>query len=109
LGHNIEALNREILTHSLAPPHLIHPTTPAHIKTNPIRHPIHPIIDHYKKPTKDTYNMINKNNTHTYANGYYRMAYSTTKISHKDNYFPIIVPGEPNLREIADEPDEFGK
>ena len=52
MEHNIKPLNKQILTHPPAPPHLIHLTTPTHIKDNPIRYPIHSFIDHYKNQPK---------------------------------------------------------
>ena len=60
MEHSIEPLNIEILTHQPASPHLTNLTTSAHIKNNPTGYPIHSIIDHYIKPTKDKYKIIKK-------------------------------------------------
>lgn len=58
MEHNIKPVNNE--THPLAPPHLTHMTTPTHIKSNPIKYPIHSIINQYIKPIKNKYQIIKK-------------------------------------------------
>ena len=92
MEHNIEPLNREILTHPLATQHLIHPTKPTHIQNNPIRYPIHSIIDHHITPTKDKYKIIKNINTYTYANGNYPRAQSITKKLPHRELFPYNLP-----------------
>ena len=61
--HNIEPRSREI---PINPPMPLHPPQPKpllNIKNNPIRYPIHSILDHKEIKTKDKYKITNKYQT----------------------------------------------
>ena len=60
IEHNIEPRDRIASIHPPTPPHPPHPTPPTNIKNNPIRYPIHSIIDHKENTTKQKYKITKK-------------------------------------------------
>ena len=61
--HNIEPRFRESPIHPPMPPHPPQPKPPLNIKNNPIRYPIHSILDHKEIKTKDKYKITKKYQT----------------------------------------------
>ena len=62
--HNIAARTREAPIHPPTPPHLLRSIPPLNIKNNPVRHPIHSILDHKEIKTKDKYKITKKYQTY---------------------------------------------
>ena len=63
LDHNIEPRTLETHTQPSTLPHPPQPLPPQNIKNNPIRYPIHSILDHKDIKTKDKYKIIKEYQT----------------------------------------------
>ena len=61
--HNVEPRTREIPIHPLMPPHPPQSKPLLNIKNNPIRYPIHSILDHKEIKTKDKNKITKKYQT----------------------------------------------
>ena len=70
INHNIEPRTREPPIHPLIPPHSPQSKLPLNIKNNPVRYPIHSILNHKEIKTKDKYK-ITKNYQTFYVNEIY--------------------------------------
>ena len=64
LNNNIELRIRETPIHPLIPSHPPYLLPPLNIKNNPIRYPIHSMLDHKENKTKDKYKIIKKYQTY---------------------------------------------
>ena len=82
--HNIEPGTREIPIHPPMPPHPPQPKPLLNIKNNPIRYPIHSILDH----KKININIRSPKNTRpSCINGIFPTTQYTTNGCFKENYF----------------------
>ena len=63
LDHNIEPRTTETPIPSSMPPHPPQPLSPPNIKNNPLRYPIHSILDHKEIKTKDKYKITKEYQT----------------------------------------------
>ena len=63
LDHNIEPRITRFPIHPPTPPHPLQSKPPFNIKNNPIRYPIHLILDHKEIKTKDKYKITKKYQT----------------------------------------------
>ena len=63
MDHNVESRTREIPTHPPTPPHPPQPKPSLNIKNNPIRYPIHSILNYKEIKTKNKHKITKKYQT----------------------------------------------
>ena len=63
MDHNMEPRTRKTPIHPPMPPHPSQPKPPLNIKNNPIRYPIHSILNYKEIKTKDKYKITKKYQT----------------------------------------------